>query len=449
MDDLSTYTSSKKSSSESSDTYEHELDCMVILSPEVIYQNEECDSSFEVALSSEEVIPTTSTSVDTLLENPSNPFYDYQPKIALGTKNTFDMMLTKKKDKSFLVDFNYEDLILSEQQETSEPDEIARQSSDTAASAHTKKPEKGGGSSLHRTQHGVCIIEMPNGKPYSRVIKTSNSTTSLWRHLKNKHGYSNGELLSNKKEQMTIPETFNRLALKPHGIIEQAIRDHAVTKLIIAQNLPLSFVKGEMFKQFAKILDPRWTVPTKEKIKNLIDDGFKHICNALCNDLNQTKTVSLTANMWTAHSHDGYLCITIIWINENFELNKAVLAFIRLQYPHTANVITKSINDIFEFWGLKDKVFSITTDSGANMKLACNKLGVKWVPCSAHILNLIVQKRLLPAKHLIVRSDKAWVRILELKPYIEILSSSLTVQPEADAVADGKHLKKIMITESE
>ncbi|CAG8501410.1 13765_t:CDS:2, partial [Gigaspora margarita] len=44
---------------------------------------------------------------------------------------------------------------------------------------------------------------------------------------------------------------------------------------------------------------------------------------------------------------------------------------------------------------------------------------------------------------------KAWVRILKLKPYIEILSSSLTVQPEANAVADGKRLKEIMITESE
>ncbi|CAG8836337.1 13676_t:CDS:2, partial [Gigaspora margarita] len=92
-----------------------------ISSPEVIYQNEECDSSLEVTLSSEEVIPTTSTSVNTLLENPSNPFYDYQPKLALGTRNAFDMML---------------------QQETNEADEIARQSSDTATSAHTKKPGK-------------------------------------------------------------------------------------------------------------------------------------------------------------------------------------------------------------------------------------------------------------------------------------------------------------------
>ncbi|CAG8852711.1 33251_t:CDS:1, partial [Gigaspora margarita] len=62
--------------------------------------------------------------------------------------------------------------------------------------------------------------------------------------------------------------------------------------------------------------------------------------------------------------------------------------------------------DVLEHWDLKNKVFSITSDSGANMKSACNKLGVKWVPCSAHILNLIVQKGLLPAKHLITRMNR-------------------------------------------
>ncbi|RIB12917.1 hypothetical protein C2G38_2199391 [Gigaspora rosea] len=43
----------------------------------------------------------------------------------------------------------------------------------------------------------------------------------------------------------------------------------------------------------------------------------------------------------------------------------------------------------------------------------------------------------------------AWVRMLELKPYIEILASSLTVQSERDAIKDGKRLKSIMITDDE
>ncbi|CAG8827670.1 37963_t:CDS:2, partial [Gigaspora margarita] len=41
----------------------------------------------------------------------------------------------------------------------------------------------------------------------------------------------------------------------------------------------------------------------------------------------------------------------------------------------------------------------------------------------------------------------AWVQMLKLKPYIEILASSLTVQQEKDAIANRKCLKTIMITE--
>lgn len=183
-----------------------------------------------------------------------------------------------------------------------------------------------------------------------------------------------------------------------------------------------------------------------------------------------------------------------------FELNEAILAITSFKYPHTTNAIVKCIEDVLEHWNLKNKVFSITTDSEANVKSACNKLGIKWIPCFAHILNLIVQKGLLPAKHLITWMKRlikfftapkqskrleavqvsiqaqhqlnreksednilvqaqndivthwnstynAWVQMLKLKPYIEILASSLTVQQEKDAIADGKRLKAIIITE--
>jgi hypothetical protein len=39
--------------------------------------------------------------------------------------------------------------------------------------------------------------------------------------------------------------------------------------------------------------------------------------------------------------------------------------------------------------------------------------------------------------------------MIELKPYIEMLSSSLQLQEEADARADGRRLKAIMITDAE
>ncbi|CAG8751117.1 31429_t:CDS:2 [Gigaspora margarita] len=185
---------------------------------------------------------------------------------------------------------------------------------------------------------------------------------------------------------------------KPHNTTEQAIHDKAITEVIVVQNLLLSFTEEKMFKRFTKII---------------------------------------------AYSHKGYLGITATWINENFELNNAVLVVTFLRYPYIADAIAKCIEDVLEYWNLKTKVFLITSNSRANMKSACNKLGVKW---NKENIFLRAQSDVVTRWN---STYNAWVRMLELKPYIEILASSLTVQSERDAIEDGKQLKSIMITENE
>ncbi|CAG8751081.1 16792_t:CDS:1, partial [Cetraspora pellucida] len=45
------------------------------------------------------------------------------------------------------------------------------------------------------------------------------------------------------------------------------------------------------------------------------------------------------------------------------------------------------------------KIFTITSDNGANVKAAINKIeGVSRMPCMAHTLQLVVGKGLLPAE---------------------------------------------------
>ena len=192
-------------------------------------------------------------------------------------------------------------------------------------------------------------------------------------------------------------------AVKPYSAVEQVIRDRATTELVVAQNLPLSFVGSEAFEKYCKIMDPRYVVPTTERVKNLIDDSFDRMSTILHHELNEAESVSLTADLWTANSHEGYLGVTASWMSSEFHLNEAVLALSRLPYPHTGQAIADRIKRIGEFWSITHKIFTITTDGGSNMKSACTKLHVKQVLCSAHTLNLIVKKALLPAGHLIAR----------------------------------------------
>lgn len=193
---------------------------------------------------------------------------------------------------------------------------------------------------------------------------------------------------------------------KPHNAIDQEIRDRALAHLVIGQNLPLSFVESARFKSFAATLDPRWITPGKDKLKNLLDDAFERLSTCLRHDLQKTPHVSLTMDLWTAGSREGYLGVTAAWIDDRFQMNDAVLAFSHIAYPHTGETIATRINEICKFWKIEDKVFSITTDNASNMGVACRKLQVSQVQCCAHTLNLIVQKGLLPAEHLVARMKR-------------------------------------------
>lgn len=152
---------------------------------------------------------------------------------------------------------------------------------------------------------------MADKKPCDTKIKTGDSTTALWRHLKIVHRYSKTTMQQSNKKQTTITRSFETFLSKPHSITEQAIRDRAITEIVISQNLLFTFTEDKMFKRFAKIVDSHWAIPSRGKVKSLIDEGFEQICSRLRDDLNKAETVSLTADLWTAHSRNGYIGITV------------------------------------------------------------------------------------------------------------------------------------------
>lgn len=202
---------------------------------------------------------------------------------------------------------------------------------------------------------------------------------------------------------MTITKAIDLAMSKPHVTSDQTMRDRALIQLIIARNLPLSFAESEEFKELAAILDPRWVVPGRERVNNLLNDAFNRVHIRLDQDMRKAERISLTMDLWTASSRDGYLGVTATWIDDDYEMNNAVLAFSHVPYPHTGNAIAARIEEVCTHWKIKGKVCSITTDNATNMRGACRKAGIPQVPCTAHTLNLIVQKGLLPAEHLIAR----------------------------------------------
>ena len=157
-----------------------------------------------------------------------------------------------------------------------------------------------------------------------------------------------------------------------------------------------------------KELDPGFIMPCQKSIRNIIDDAFDYTSPQLKTLMkNEATSVSLTLDLWTSKSRQGYLGITCTFINSQWKLKELTLTIEYIRYPHTAEHILETLESVLEEWEIRDKVYTITTDNGSNVKKAINNMrGVKWLGCVAHTLHLVVGKGMIPAQVLIMRAKR-------------------------------------------
>ena len=122
---------------------------------------------------------------------------------------------------------------------------------------------------------------------------------------------------------------------------------------------------------------------------------------------NQAKSVSLTLDLWTAKNRQGYLGITCSFLDNTFNLREFILDIAYIRYPHTANHILESLEQVLEEWKIRELVFTITTDNGSNVKKAIQDMeGVNWLGCTTHTLQLVIGKGMKLAEILIARAKR-------------------------------------------
>jgi len=157
-------------------------------------------------------------------------------------------------------------------------------------------------------------------------------------------------------------------------------------------------------------------MPDEKGIKKVIADTYNSTMPALIEKIRvESKSVSLTTDMWTSRSGQGYIGITCSYIDSKFTLHEITLTVNYVRYPHTAEHSTESVEEILEDWKLREKVFVITTDNAANMKKAVSNMNaIEWQGCNAHTLQLIIGKGLVPVKVLVKRCD-TWFSTLFVK----------------------------------
>lgn len=181
---------------------------------------------------------------------------------------------------------------------------------------------------------------------------------------------------------------------------------------IIFDIQPLNVVKSESFCKLIKELDPAFVIPSVKLVKQIIHKAYNNTLPLIQQFLNDNSiSVSLTTDMWTARNRQGFLGVTCSFLDKNFILHEIILTVEYIRYPHTAENISDTLFVILDEWGLREKVYMITTDNGSNMKKAIKDMGlissnIRWQPCIAHTLQLVVGKGLNLVKLLVLRAKR-------------------------------------------
>ena len=102
-----------------------------------------------------------------------------------------------------------------------------------------------------------------------------------------------------------------------------------------------------------------------------------------------------TTELWSSITSEPYLSYTTHCIDKNWNMCCKCLQTHYMPEAHTAVNLQDALTSSLEQWNLDpDKQVAITTDSGANIKLACELLGWQRLSCFGHNLDLAVNKGL-------------------------------------------------------
>ena len=113
--------------------------------------------------------------------------------------------------------------------------------------------------------------------------------------------------------------------------------------------------------------------------------------------------MALTSDLWTSKQNLGYIAITSHYIDSDWVMQKKMISFSLLEFPHTGarTGIGSIILEKLRKYEIENKIISITLDNASTNNVAADLLkpaiqldlngSLFHNRCTCHIINLIVQ----------------------------------------------------------
>jgi hypothetical protein len=276
---------------------------------------------------------------------------------------------------------------------------------------------------------GKCVSARCKVKGCKSSFTYDDNNSSMGRHAA-RH-ISNGEQPQEQPDNTLVQTQINPDGTRTHQKYDEKKMLSEFARYITHKEQPIS-MSGCL--SFARLVirgcaQPFYKPFYYRKMSNEIKEQFTYRKNELIAIFATAPfKVALTSDIWTAGKHGlSYICVTAHYIDDNWKLQKRVLSFRIIEYPHTGEVVFNAILGVMNEFKLKNdlqnKVFSISFDNASNNGKAIEYFLRSLSPiangaffhqkCACHVLNLTVKAGLKTsgANDLITKFKKAVTHI--------------------------------------
>jgi hypothetical protein len=143
-----------------------------------------------------------------------------------------------------------------------------------------------------------------------------------------------------------------------------------LSKMVSAHNYPFQMVEHKYFKLFVASLQPNYKLKTLLTIKEDCMNLFQSMKVDLLKEISQAKRLALTTDLWSSHDANGYMVITVHFINASWKLINHVISFKELPTPHTGVAIADQLLKSLVEWKSITKCSFITLDNASSNNVA-------------------------------------------------------------------------------
>ncbi|KYN09799.1 Zinc finger BED domain-containing protein 1 [Trachymyrmex cornetzi] len=95
--------------------------------------------------------------------------------------------------------------------------------------------------------------------------------------------------------------------------------------MIAINQLPISFVSSEGFKDFMKVIEPNYSIPSRGSIYYRLKMAYNQIREKLSLEISKICSFALTIDAWTSAAVKSYLIVNAHFINDEWMLGRLQL----------------------------------------------------------------------------------------------------------------------------